>query len=193
MYDLLCKIQTLSKNSIIDEKVHYDGTIKSAVFFLFLKNSEGFSILLLKRSNYLNNHPGEICFPGGTYKPEDGNLITTAFRETFEESGISRRNIKWVSALNYEDTRTGFRIYPFIGVIENEDIINIDNSEIVKYITVSVKQLREVLNLKKLWFTNNNALYSKPLFYFKDELIWGATANIIYNFFTKYNLVQNAK
>ena len=191
MNNLLHKIENLSNNFTVDtvvEKIDTKGSVNCAVFFLFLKTSNEFSILLLKRSRNLNNHAGEICFPGGTYKSNDENLIETAFRETFEESGIRREHIKWVSSLNYEDTKTGFRIYPFLGVIEKESIINIDNSEIVKYIIMPVIQLQEVLNLKKLWFADkNNTLYSRPLFYFQNELVWGATANIIYKFFRNTN------
>ncbi len=170
MNDLLHTIEKLSNNFNIDEKRDFDKSVKSAVFFLFLKTDDDFSILLLKRSSNLSNHAGEICFPGGTYKSEDVNLIETAFRETFEETGISRESIKWISGLNHEDTRTGFRIYPYLGVVEKKLMINIDNSEIVNYIILPVKQLLEMFDFKKLWFVdNNNTLYSKPLFFLKKR------------------------
>lgn len=41
------------------------------------------------RSGGLENHAGEICFPGGRPEKEDANLEATALREASEEMGIT--------------------------------------------------------------------------------------------------------
>ena len=57
---------------------------RGAGMILFHRDSSGLSILLEKRSN---DHTWAI--PGGGCSYGDGNLLDTAMRETFEETGIT--------------------------------------------------------------------------------------------------------
>ena len=46
-------------------------------------------ILMIKKPITMNQHGGEIAFPGGKITDEDVDLLDTAIRETREETGIS--------------------------------------------------------------------------------------------------------
>src|SRR5881397_822171 len=77
------------------------------------------SILFTKRTDDLPRHPGEISFPGGMRHDEDGDLLTTALRETEEELGLSREAVDVLGMLEPLQTfTTGYTIAPFVGALE---------------------------------------------------------------------------
>lgn len=158
----------------------------ASVFLLFQEKEEDFFIILLKRSLQVQFHGGEICLPGGTLESTDRDLLTTAFREVEEEIGVPKNKISRISTLDFEDTRTGFTIRPFVGLLEDNVELTIDGTEIVNILTISINDLIKGSNLRTLWFLDvDQNLYSKPAFIIDGEVAWGATANIIVNFFKK--------
>ncbi|XP_064643280.1 mitochondrial coenzyme A diphosphatase NUDT8-like isoform X2 [Lineus longissimus] len=46
------------------------------------------SVLFTLRATDLNDHQGEVSFPGGKMDPSDNDLIHTAVRECYEELGV---------------------------------------------------------------------------------------------------------
>lgn len=158
----------------------------ASVFLLFQEKEEDFFIILLKRSLQVQFHGGEICLPGGTLESTDRDLLTTAFREVEEEIGVPKNKISRISTLDFEDTRTGFTIRPFVGLLEDNVELTIDGTEIVNILSISINDLIKESNLRTLWFLDvDQNLYSKPAFIIDGEVAWGATANIIVNFFKK--------
>lgn len=64
-------------------------------------------------------HKGQVSFPGGAYKEEDGTLLNTALRECAEEIGLAPEAVEVLGEL--DDTLTvtsGFIISPFVAVIQ---------------------------------------------------------------------------
>jgi 8-oxo-dGTP pyrophosphatase MutT (NUDIX family) len=49
---------------------------------------EGMSVLLTQRTAHLNDHAGQISFPGGRCEASDASHVHTALRETEEETGL---------------------------------------------------------------------------------------------------------
>jgi 8-oxo-dGTP pyrophosphatase MutT (NUDIX family) len=69
------------------------GALRRAAVALVLRGgTEGAELLVIKRSEAERDHwSGHLALPGGRMEPEDGSLLTTALRETFEEVGIDLR------------------------------------------------------------------------------------------------------
>ena len=65
----------------------------------------------------MENHKGQISFPGGMEALDDASPWDTAVRETEEEIGVPRKAILPLGELPEVVTVTGFRIRPFVGAI----------------------------------------------------------------------------
>jgi 8-oxo-dGTP pyrophosphatase MutT (NUDIX family) len=66
----------------------------------------------------VRHHKGEISFPGGGYSPEDGSLLKTALRESYEEIGLAPGDVEILGELDDMFTRgSPFIITPFVGSI----------------------------------------------------------------------------
>ena len=57
-------------------------------------------VLFTKRTDHLNHHRGEICFPGGVRHDEYPDLMTTALRESWEEVGIRPYDVTVLGTLD---------------------------------------------------------------------------------------------
>ncbi|MDT7690001.1 MAG: hypothetical protein QOJ70_3106 [Acidobacteriota bacterium] len=66
-----------------------DALRRAAVALVLRDGLEGPELLVIKRSEAERDHwSGHLALPGGRMEPEDGSLLMTAMRETFEEVGI---------------------------------------------------------------------------------------------------------
>ena len=157
--------------------------------------------VLTKRAAHVRQ-PNDICFPGG--KQEQGeNLKQTALRETEEEIGIPRENIRILGKSNFMLTVYGGLIQPYIGFITYADYQKLycQTEEVAEVFTVPVsffqQQQPEVYDM--YWKADmsvpfpyerieNGKNYGfrecrvPELFYtYENRTIWGLTAQIIQN------------
>src|SRR4030042_702859 len=96
-----------------------DGNLKQAAVLLpLLKKDGAYHILFLKRSQMVENHKGEISFPGGICEQDDGAFERTALREAFEEIGIRPQDVRGLGMLDDIRTQsTKYRVTPVLGAI----------------------------------------------------------------------------
>ena len=134
-------------------------------------------ILMIKKPITMNQHGGEIAFPGGKINDEDADLLDTAIRETQEETGISvTRNqiigqLKSVTTLN-----SGFTILPFICIL-NEVNELIPNSEVEEFLKIPFMSLLKTLSDDK--DPEHNSIQEMYTFTFQNHIIWGASARML--------------
>ena len=109
----------------------------AAVLALFYPNQENkVSLLLTKRANYNGTHSGQISFPGGKVEISDLNLKETALRETFEEVGVTKKEINVIREITeVYIPPSNFSVTPFIGILNYKPEFKL-NSEVAKIIEV---------------------------------------------------------
>ncbi|MDD3323223.1 MAG: CoA pyrophosphatase, partial [Paludibacter sp.] len=73
---------------------------KSAVMLLLFHENENLQVIVIRRSNYVGVHAGQIAFPGGRFEESDIDIKTTALREIEEEIGISSDKIELIGRLS---------------------------------------------------------------------------------------------
>ncbi len=75
------------------------------------------TVLLTQRSAHLNEHAGQISFPGGKIDVTDASPLDTALREAYEEVGLKREFIEPIGYLDLYGTGFGFRILPTVAKV----------------------------------------------------------------------------
>src|SRR5579859_5106978 len=72
------------------------------------------TVLLTQRSAHLNDHAGQISFPGGKIDAADASPLDAALREANEEIGLGSEFIDPIGYLDLYGTSFGFRILPTV-------------------------------------------------------------------------------
>ena len=170
------KISQASKSSI--KKLNSTAK-KSAVMCLFFQKNKKTFIFLTKRSDHLYHHAGEISFPGGSEEEEDKDSLNTALRETFEEVGILKNDIKVIGRLDEYITGTGFHIKTHVGILKSLENLLINKNEVSEVIFLPIDVLADNSNLIWTSKTFEDGLYKFWKINYLEHNIWGATAAIL--------------
>ena len=151
----------------------------SAVLVPLVEKPNGIEIILTIRSNDLPSHAGQISFPGGKVDAEDKNPVDTAYREAFEEIGLSEKHIKWLGYLDITTTGTNYMILPVVGLIDIDFLPKINRNEVEDIIYLPLEFIEHKNNLKYVDKEFNGTRKSFYLYQYKEYSIWGATARIL--------------
>tara|TARA_A100001037_G_scaffold286261_1_gene294486 strand:+ start:12387 stop:12938 length:552 start_codon:yes stop_codon:yes gene_type:complete len=160
------------------KKMYVEGNSRAAVIVPLILGEDGEEILFTKRTTWLDEHAGQMSFPGGRYEQEDKVLKRTAIREAMEEIGIEFNEMKFIGELDECSTITKYTITPFIVEIPDRSYTR-NKKEVAKIMRYSVEDLTSVSNFEWKEHTNSNETILLPYFYMEDEVIWGATARIL--------------
>ncbi|PCJ49222.1 MAG: coenzyme A pyrophosphatase [Gammaproteobacteria bacterium] len=171
----------------------YSDSLKaSAVLLILHLVDDEWQLLLTKRADHLKHHAGQISFPGGKYELGDEHLVETAIRETEEEIGINRQLPQVISQLANHSTLTGYRIYPYVALIETLPVLVIDKGEVDNIFSVPLSFLINKANHQLQSVNYNNIDYDVYKIIWQDKTIWGATARMIVNLSDYLNADEQA-
>ena len=162
-------------SKIFPEPKH-DGKTKLSSVLVIIYGSEP-KLLMIEKSKHLNNHAGEIAFPGGKWTDNDIDLLDTALRETKEEIGlsISRDNIIGQLA-NVITLNSGYTITPFVCIINKIPQLKTD-SEVELILHIPLIPLLQTLDDDT--DQNHKSIQEMYTFTYNNKIIWGASARIL--------------
>ena len=144
---------------------------------LYLDAGDLHAVFTRRRAD-LKRHAGEISFPGGRQDEPDEDLRTTALREADEEIGLQPRDVELVGALPPVGTFvTGYRIFPFVGVIEPGRAWTPQPSEVDEVLELSLPALAAGFEARRL--LRKGVPIKTPTYTVAGNLVWGATARIV--------------
>lgn len=130
------------------------------------------------RAQHLNQHAGEVCFPGGKWELQDNSLLTTALRETHEEIGLSPNMIDVLGALPARATRSGAMVQPFVGKISANCRFDLNHHELEELFTVPLAAFHQGLQVRTDVFERHGKRFRIPAYVYQNYEIWGFTAGI---------------
>ena len=155
------------------KKITSQSLKASAVLIPIFCNQGQYHVLFTERSDEVNSHKGQVCFPGGTQEPSDSSLLETALREINEEIGLETQDIEILGEL--DDTLTfvtHYVISPFVALIPYPYPFKADGREIREIFSVPLSFLMDEANFKQESYE----------YEYEGHIIWGATARILRQF-----------
>ncbi len=158
---------------------------KAAVLTLLFPINNRIHIAFIKRTDYDGPHSGQISFPGGMLEKTDKDYIHTSLRESEEEIGVLKKDIKIIGNLSSLFVPiSNIRVFPIVGYMNSTPEFKIDDKEVQRMILIPLSHLTKKENI--LWESRKfeNVKYQIPYFNYKLDKIWGATAMILSEFLT---------
>ena len=175
------RLKEVIQNSSPAGRPAYDAQI-SACVFLLLYNRQDPYILAIQKSD-TDGYPwrNQVALPGGHMENSDTSPVATAFRELEEELNISRDQIDFIGSLGHFQTLTRpSDIEAFVGFWNGKGPVRYDPTEIGRVLEIPLNSLIK---------THQTQSYHAHMpdvgaleYPFKDVIIWGATARILYCF-----------
>jgi len=180
----------LSKEKIVrvlaqrEKRSITDASLKPAAVLvpLFEKDGECY-VLLIKRTEEMEYHKGQISFPGGTPDDKDKTLLDTALREAFEEVGLGTQDAEVLGELDDSTTITSkFIVSPFVAFIPYPYQFKVSRREVRELVEVPLSALLAPDSFKREPVVDGGETTLAYFVYYGDYVIWGATAEILKRF-----------
>lgn len=173
----LIRTEELANLDIESRKPNRAGVL--AVFYP--DNEENTRLALILRKTYKGVHSNQVGFPGGRVERNDISMEHTALRETEEEIGIPRADIKVLKEL----TRlyippSNFWVHPFMGILEKTPVLVAQEDEVQEILEVNIDHfLDERSMVSQILSTSYAKNIEVPAFNLNGHVVWGATAMML--------------
>jgi 8-oxo-dGTP pyrophosphatase MutT (NUDIX family) len=177
------RMEPITRNAFLNLQ-HPTPPRQSAVLILLFEEDGKTKTTFIKRNIYDGVHSGQIAFPGGRYEEYDNDLINTALRETEEEVGIPREDVKVLGALSkIYIPPSNFDVLPVVGYSHKIPRLVIDPNEVSEAFFIDLEALVSPGSLAKNIVTLKDGMQASiPCYKVSDYIIWGATAMILSEF-----------
>lgn len=195
--DIIDKLQIKKPDILTDYQYN-----QYAVLLPLIMHKNELSVLFEVRSKHLKGQPGEICFPGGQMETIDISPEATAVRETSEEMGISKEDIKILGPLDVLWTPYQYKIHLFTAQIKENTLIKPLASEVeeVFYVpldfllntTPITSEVHVKMKPDKTFpyhlipggqdYPWRSGKYPVYFYSYEQYVIWGITARILHHF-----------
>lgn len=154
---------------------------EAAVLVPLVRHADAINVLLTQRTAHLEDHAGQISFPGGRVESSDKSREETALRETEEEIGLSRARIAVLGRLPNYEIPSGFRITPVVGWIEPPFEVKPDPFEVESVFEAPLSYFLEPANYQRREYRFRGRHRHYMAIPFEGRYIWGATAGMLYS------------
>lgn len=185
-----------------------DTAFRSAVLIPLVEKDGEWHVLFEVRALTMRKQPGDISFPGGKIDETDASPLEAALRETYEELGVDPQSVQILGNLSPFVTSPTFVVYPFIGVIDHEQLHTYNPDEVDEVFTVPLNWLlthepyvhyvaiepkpsvdfpyHKIANGENYQWRSNQM---EEWFYeYEGYTIWGLTARLLKHFIEKMKL-----
>ncbi len=159
---------------------------ESAVMMLLFPRSGQWFTLFILRPDGTGIHSNQLSFPGGKIEAGETNL-EAAFRETHEEVGVHKDQIRIIGSLSpLYIPPSHFVVQPFVGVLFEEPNFVANPQEVVQLIEYPVTPFLEepIILEKEIFIATFDRTIQAKYFDVNGFTLWGATAMMIQEFRT---------
>lgn len=156
----------------------------AAVLMLLTRQPDDWHLVFTQRTETVQDHKGQVSFPGGVQETDDTSLVETALRESHEEIGVKPQDVRVLGQLEPMLTRSSYLVTPVVGLIAWPYPFHPSPDEVSRIFTIPLG-----------WLAGENRYSEKPYFrpalgfreniiYFEEydgELLWGISARLTVN------------
>jgi 8-oxo-dGTP pyrophosphatase MutT (NUDIX family) len=154
---------------------------EAAVLVPLVDRTGELQLLFTQRTAHLDDHAGQISFPGGRVEAGDASREETALRETAEEIGLARQSVAVLGRLPDYEIPSGFRITPIIGWVEPPFALNPDPFEVAAVFEAPLEHFLDANRYQRRQYRFRGRHRHYLAIPFEGRYIWGATAGMLYN------------
>ncbi|WP_114597645.1 NUDIX hydrolase [Renibacterium salmoninarum] len=185
------------RDEIRDMSINPETARQAAVLILF-GNREGHSgeqgrlsapedcdVLLVERATTLEDHPGQLGFPGGGVEPHDVDVVAAAIREAVEETGLDPAGVEILGQL----PQTGLPVSHFMVTpvlawwAAPSPVFAVDLAESARVFRAPVSELLDPDLRKMATVSRGKSTFRSPAFLVQDAVVWGFTGSILNKLF----------
>lgn len=163
----------------------------AAVLIPFLMKDDGWHLLFTRRTTALQEHSGQVAFPGGRMDPLDENPYATALREAQEEISLAPKDVQVLGRLNDYLTITNYLVTPVVGIMPWPYPLRASPHEVSRVFTIPLNWLANPQHHEIRQRTIPGREKPIPVVYFQSyegEILWGATARFTLDLLKVLNL-----
>ena len=166
---------------------------QAAVLVPLILDKNKWSVLFTRRSESVNNHKGQVSFPGGAIEYSDESPITTALREAYEEIGLKPEQIHVLGAMPPHESVTSYTIFPVVAQVEWPFVLQINPLEVSRVFTIPLDWLIRRENFQIRDWLSPFGIRQGVVFYrpYDGEQLWGISACILLDLLEKLGLIAN--
>lgn len=160
-----------------------EGFTPAAVLIPLYEKAGEHYLVVTKRTETVNDHRGQISFPGGVHQAGDESLMDTALRESWEEIGLNPKDVEILGELDSMCTfTTNYVVSPFVAAIPYPYEFRANPEEVEEIIEVPLATLLDRGNFREELQPVQGELIPQYFYQYGDRVIWGATARILKQF-----------
>lgn len=173
-----------SLTQLLQQRLQFEKKAKDAqaAVLIAITDETDPKVLLTRRSMMLNNHAGEVSFPGGKRDPNDTSNIVVALREAQEETALNPFDVQLIGDLPMQKAKNGMTVKPIVGLISPDVQLIPQPTEIDRIFFASLQSLMHAPTIPY------EVQYAEQKFYFpsmqvENEVVWGLTARMLVSLF----------
>jgi 8-oxo-dGTP pyrophosphatase MutT (NUDIX family) len=141
-------------------------------------------VLLLQRAQTLDDHPGQVAFPGGGIDPGE-SVVAAALREAEEETGLNPAGVDVLGAMpELALPRGNFLVTPVLAWWAAQSPVRVvDYGESAQVFRVPVRDLLDPDNRVMATVSRAGQTFQSPAFTVNGVVVWGFTGMILNQLF----------
>jgi 8-oxo-dGTP pyrophosphatase MutT (NUDIX family) len=176
----ISNLQSLFSRRLPKTAVEWEARPAAVLVPLYQHHGE-WHLLFTQRTEVVDEHKGQVSFPGGKIDPEDESPTAAALREAEEEIGLRRDDVTVIGRLDDLITVTQWCITPVVGVFFQPYKFVINPEECSAVFGVPLAWLADPANVEIRHRQPPVSGPPIPVYYYREwdgHIIWGATARM---------------
>lgn len=158
-----------------------DAPRRPAAVLIGIRDDREQNVLLTVRTDTLQQHAGQVAFPGGRVEPDDADVVAAALRESREEIGLDAAMVTPLGFLESFETISGYSVTPVVARVAANAELKPDPGEVAEVFEVPFAFFLEPANLRRYTMEFRGHRRDMVEFLHAGYRIWGVTAAILLN------------